>query len=249
MQALNGRFAVVTGASAGIGLATATTLARAGANVVIAARRLDRLQELAASLAAIGGKILCVQTDAGDTKQVDGLVEQALAFSGGRLDIVVANAGHGLAGGVVTSDSSRWEEMYQVNVIGAAHLMRRSAEVMVKQRSGDIIAIGSCVGVNISPYSGFYGSTKFAIIAIAEALRREICQHQVRVTVIKPAVVDSEFQQVAGYTPENFGNLIKRYGKLLQPEDVARAIEFVVSQPPHVHINDLMIRPVGQDYP
>ena len=120
---------------------------------------------------------------------------------------------------------------------------------MIKQQSGDIVAIGSVAGVNISPFSGFYGSTKFAIISIAEALRREICQHKVRVSVIKPAIVESEFQQVAGYSEENFGKSVKRYGQLLKPEDVARAIVFMVSQPPHVHINDLMIRPVGQDYP
>ena len=244
---LKGKIALVTGASSGIGAATARELAHAGAKVVISARRLERLQLLASEL----GKDHClpVQSDAAKPEDIDDLVRQTLEFGDGRLDIVVANAGHGLAGGLMSSDRSRWEEMYQLNVIGAAHLLRRCAEVMIQQHSGDIVAIGSVVGVNISPFSAFYGSTKFAIVSIAEALRREICQHQVRVSVVKPGIVESEFQEVAGYSEENFGKSVKRFGKLLQSEDVARSIVFMVSQPPHVHINDLMIRPVGQDYP
>jgi len=244
---LDGKTAIVTGASAGIGRETARALVQAGARVVASARRLDRLRGLAEELGT--EKLFPIRSDASRIEDLDALVEKAQQISGGKLDIVVANAGHGLAGGVVSSDRSRWEQMFQLNVIGAAHLMRRSAQIMVKQQSGDIVAIGSVVGVNISPFSGFYGSTKFAIISIAEALRREICQHQVRVSVVKPAIVESEFQQVAGYTEENFGKSVKRFGKLLKPEDVARVIAFVVSQPSHVHINDLMIRPVGQDYP
>jgi len=136
-----------------------------------------------------------------------------------------------------------------VNVLGAAHLMRRAAEHMMARKAGDILVLGSVAGHNISPFSGFYGSTKWAIWGIAEALRREICSSGVRVTTIKPAIVLSEFQEVAGYNEENFGNNVKRYGKLLDPGDVARSIRFIVEQPPHVHINELMIRGVGQDYP
>jgi NADP-dependent 3-hydroxy acid dehydrogenase YdfG len=120
---------------------------------------------------------------------------------------------------------------------------------MVEQQSGDIVALGSVAGENISPFSGFYGSSKFAITAIAEAFRREVAAKKVRVTVIKPGTVLSEFQGVAGYTHDNFYKNIERFGKLLAPEDVARAVTFIVTQPPHVHINDLMIRPTGQDYP
>jgi NADP-dependent 3-hydroxy acid dehydrogenase YdfG len=120
---------------------------------------------------------------------------------------------------------------------------------MVEQKSGDIVVLGSVAGHNISPFSGFYGSSKFAIAAIAEAFRREVASKKVRVTVIKPGVVISEFQGVAGYTQENFYKNVEKFAPLLAPEDVARAITFVVSQPPHVHINDLMIRPTGQEYP
>ncbi len=247
MSSLSGKIAVVTGASAGIGRATVKALAAAGARVVASARRMDRLRELANELGV--DRVATVKADASRPHDIDNLIEKALQIGNGKLDIVIANAGHGLAGGVLSSDRSRWETMYQLNVIGAAHLMRKSAEIMVKQQSGDIIALGSVAGLHISPFSGFYGSTKFAVAAIAEAMRREICQHKVRVSIIKPAIVESEFQQVAGYTAENFGKSVAKFGKVLDPDDVARAIMFIVSQPAHVHVNELVIRPVGQDYP
>jgi NADP-dependent 3-hydroxy acid dehydrogenase YdfG len=253
---LTGKTALVTGASAGIGQATAEHLAEAGAAVVLNARRSDRIEKLAAKITAAGGKALAVPGDASDNADLDALMERALAWSSsggggtsGGLDIVVANAGRGLAGGVTTSDEAQWEPMFKVNVLGAAHLLRHAAAVMVRQGSGDIVVLGSVVGRNVSPFSGFYGSTKFAIIAAAEALRREVCGKGVRVTVIEPGIVESEFQQVAGYTPENFGQSIKRFGTLLQPADIARAIVFAVSQPAHVHVSEIMVRPTGQDYP
>ena len=248
VKSLTDKVAIVTGASAGIGFATAKALVSEGARVVVSARRLDRLQALSSEL---GGPDQClpVESDASKPDAIDALVDRALELGKGRVDIVIANAGHGLAGGVVTSDRSRWQEMYELNVIGAAHLMRRAAEIMIPNKAGDILAIGSVVGLNISPFSAFYGSTKFALSAIAEGLRREICRHRVRVTVIRPAIVESEFQAVAGYTEENFGSTVKRYGQLLVPSEVATAITFVLAQPPHVHVNELTIRPVGQDYP
>jgi NADP-dependent 3-hydroxy acid dehydrogenase YdfG len=252
---LTGKTAIVTGASSGIGQAAAEHLAGAGAAVVLNARRGERLKTLAAKITAAGGRALAVPGDASDHADLDALVERALAWAAegggasGGLDIVVANAGRGLAGGVVSSAEAEWEPMYKVNVLGAAHLLRRAAEVMVRQGSGDIVVLGSVVGRNVSPFSGFYGASKFAIIAAAEALRREVCGKGVRVTVVEPGIVESEFQQVAGYTPENFGQAIKRFGTLLQPADIARAIVFAVSQPAHVHVSEIMVRPTGQDYP
>jgi len=111
------------------------------------------------------------------------------------------------------------------------------------------VAISSVAGHNISPFSGFYGSSKWAITGMAEALRREVCGYKVRVTTIKPGIVLSEFQEVAGYTQENFGKGVQKYGDLLLPADVARVILFVVTQPQHVHLAEVVIRPTGQDYP
>jgi NADP-dependent 3-hydroxy acid dehydrogenase YdfG len=246
-----GKTAIVTGASSGIGRATALALAQEGASVVIHARRKERLDELAAEIARQGGKALVVAGDAGIASDIDTLLERTLAWKegGNKYDIVVVNAGRGLAGGVLSSDEAQWQELYQVNVLGAAHLMRHAGQYLVQRKGGDIVAIGSVVGRNISPYSGFYGSSKFAITAIAEGLRREICAHGVRVSVVEPGIVVSEFQGVAGYNEENFGKAVAQYGKLLDPEAIAEGIRWLLTLPPHVNVNEIMIRPTGQSYP
>ena len=245
---LKDKVALVTGASSGIGRATALHLAELGAAVVISARRADRLHELADEIEAIGGRVLSFAADAGDVRQIDDLVAQSMAWRK-QLDVVVVNAGRGLAGGVLNSDEKAWEEIYRLNVLGASHLMRVATQSMVQQKRGDIVVLGSVSGHNISPFSGFYGSSKWAIAAAAESLRREVCAHGVRVSTIMPGIVISEFQGVAGYNHENFATTMERTGKCLEPRDVARAIGFILCQPAYVHINELVIRPTGQDYP
>ena len=248
---LSDKTAIVTGASSGIGRATALTLSQAGAAVVIQARRRDRLDELASEISNQGGKALAVVGDASIQADIDLLLNHALDWNEGgcKYDIVVVNAGRGLAGGILSSDEAQWQELYQVNVLGAAYLMRQAGQYMVQRKSGDIVVIGSVVGRNISPFSGFYGSSKFAIGAIAEGLRREICQHDVRVSVVMPGIVLSEFQNVAGYNEENFGKGIAHFGKLLEPQSIADSIYWLLTLPPHVNINEIMIRPTGQNYP
>ena len=250
-KALSGKTAIVTGASSGIGYATSSTLAQAGAAVVIHARRKERLDELASKIAAQGGRVLAVAGDASVPADIDLLMDSALSWNegGGKVDIVIVNAGRGLAGGILGSEESQWQEMYQVNVLGAAHLMRRAGQYMVQRESGDIVAIGSVVGRNVSPFSGFYGSSKFAIGAIAEGLRREICQHGVRVSLVMPGIVLSGFQRVAGYDEENFGKGIAQFGKLLEPQAIADSICWLLTLPPHINVNEIMIRPTGQTYP
>jgi NADP-dependent 3-hydroxy acid dehydrogenase YdfG len=246
-----GKTAIVTGASSGIGRATAATLARAGAAVVIHARRQDRLEKAASEIAAQGGKALAVAGDAGVPGDIDRLLERTLAWNegGGKFDIVVINAGRGLAGGILGSDESQWRDLYQVNVLGAACLMRRVGQYLVKQKRGDIVVIGSAVGRNISPFSGFYGSSKFAVGAIAESLRREVCPHGVRVSLVMPGIVVSEFQAVAGYDEENFSKAVAQFGQLLEPQVIADGIHWLLRLPPHVNVNEVMIRPTGQIFP
>lgn len=248
---LSGKTAIVTGSSSGIGRATALTLAQAGAAVVIHARRKDRLNEVASEVAALGGIALVVAGDAGNQTDIDLLWDSTLTWDqGGRTcDIVVVNAGRGLAGGVLGSDASQWQELYQVNVLGATYLMRQAGRYMAQRKSGDIVVLGSVVGRNVSPFGAFYGSSKFALVAMAEGLRREICPNNVRVSVVMPGIVISEFQKVAGYNEENFGNAVAQFGKLLEPQAIADAICWLLALPPHVNVNEIMIRPTGQIYP
>jgi Short-chain alcohol dehydrogenase of unknown specificity len=247
---LSGKTAIVTGASSGIGRATALTLAQAGAAVVIHARRKDRLTKVASDIQAQGGKAYAVVGDASLLSDLDILLERTLSWKegGGKYDIVVVNAGRGLAGSTLASDNSQWQEIYQLNVIGAAHLMRQAGHYMVAKKSGDIVVVGSVVGRNISPFSAFYGSSKFAIGAIAEGLRQEVCAYGVRVSLVMPGIVTSEFQKAAGYT-EDFGKGIAYMGKLLEPQAIADGICWLLSQPPHVNVSEIMIRPTGQNNP
>jgi NADP-dependent 3-hydroxy acid dehydrogenase YdfG len=244
------RVAFVTGSSAGIGRATALALAEVGMKVVVTARREQRLRELVDEVEAAGGVAYVVPGDMADVDDVARVWHQAAEVAGAVPTCVVANAGRGLQGGVTTSDTTQWASMVQLNLTATLHLMKTAAEAMVElDGPRDIVVLGSVVGVNVSPFSGVYGATKFAIGAAAEGLRRDVGRHGVRVTTIKPGIVESEFQGVAGYDEEIFGKVVAKFGAMLQPEDVARSIRFVVEQPANVHVNDLMLRPVGQDYP
>lgn len=247
---LSGKTALVTGASSGIGRATAQLLAQDGAAVAVNARRRDRLDELVTEITAQGGKALAVEGNTSDLAGIERVLQRVLDWDeGGRkYDIVVVNAGRGLAGGMLESDESQWEELYRINVLGAASLMRRAGQYMAVRKSGDIVVIGSVVGKHISPVSGVYGSTKFAVGSLAEALRREVCSQGVRVSLVMPGIVRSGFQQVAGYG-EAFDKLTASVGTLLDPQAIGEGIRWLLALPPHVNVNEIMIRPTGQSYP
>jgi NADP-dependent 3-hydroxy acid dehydrogenase YdfG len=257
---LSQRVAVVTGASAGIGRAIATDLARAGAGVVLNARRADRVHALAAEISAAGGRALTAAGDGADERVIGAMLDAARSGFGSVPDLVVVNAGRGLNGSVVTSDPSQWEEMIRTNLLGAARLIRASAHAMLAdveardsgqpmRRPRDIVVIGSVVGRHVSPFSSMYGSTKFGVHGMTEGVRRELAPKGVRVTLIEPGFVVSEFQGVAGYTDAWFASMVEKFGPMLEPADVARTVRFVCEQPPHVHVSDVLIRPSRQEYP
>lgn len=260
---LRGRVAVVTGASAGIGRATALHLASLGAAVAVNARRADRLSELVAEIENIGGRAVAVAGDCADGAVVGAMLDAAGAMAidaHGRdaratADLVVINAGRGLAGSALTSDPSQWDEMIRTNLTAAALMLRKATERMLAEsdtlteRPRDIIVIGSNVGKHVSPFSSMYGSTKFAVGALAEAARRELGPKGVRVSLVCPGIVTTEFQHVAGYTDDLQRSFRDKFAPLLAAEDVARVIAFIASQPPGVHINDVTLRPTRQDYP
>jgi NADP-dependent 3-hydroxy acid dehydrogenase YdfG len=258
---LSGRIAVVTGASSGIGEAIANAFVAAGARVIANARRVERLESLAARLNRGLPEPVCAIApgDAAEQPVIDRMLDRAREAFGAEANAVVVNAGRGLAGSVSNSDTSQWEDMVRTNLLGAARLMRAAAARLIAQapagatdapgRTRDIVVIGSTVGRHISPFSSMYGSTKFAVHSLAEALRREVGPKGVRVSVVEPGIVKTEFQALAGYDSGSFGEFMQKIGPVLDPEDVARVVRFIVEQPAHVHVNDVMVRPTRQEYP
>lgn len=260
---LSDRVAIVTGASAGIGEAVVRDLATQGARLIINARRAEKLTALAGEInrAAAEERCFTLPGDCSDDAVIAGMMQAAENKFGRAADLVVVNAGRGLRGGVLDSDESQWEEVVRTNLLGAAKLIRVAANQMAaafdpetwpgtgQEVARDIVVLGSNVGRHISPFSSMYGSTKFAVHSIAEAVRREVGPKGVRVSLIEPGIVKSEFQDSAGYDPVAFGEFMEKVGPVLVPEDIARTITFVVSQPAGVHVGDVLIRPTRQDYP
>jgi NADP-dependent 3-hydroxy acid dehydrogenase YdfG len=206
------------------------------------------------------GRAAAVAGDAADQATIDAMFAQAVKQWGAEPDLVVVNAGRGLSGSVITSDPGEWEEMIRTNLLGAARLMRTAAERLsadMEKRDGgkwqsrarDVIVLGSVVGRHVSPYSSMYGSTKFGVRGLAEGMRRELSPKGIRVTLVEPGFVVSEFQGVAGYKDEWFKGVVEKIGPVLQPADVARTISFICSQPPYMHVSDVLVRPTRQEYP
>lgn len=267
---LQNRTAVITGATAGIGEAVARLFVENGAACVLNGRRAEKLAALKAELGA--EDVATVAGDCTDDRVIQQMLDAAqhhfpgppVTMSGHTQrvapDIIVVNAGRGLSGSVLTSDPSQWEEMLKTNILGAAKLIRAAAERLLSDvgpltgaaalnRPRDIVVLGSTVGRHISPFSSMYGGTKFAVNSMAEAVRRELGPKGIRVTLIEPGFVETEFQGVAGYDPKWFEDVKQRIGPPLTPLDIARTILFVVSQPPAVHLSDILIRPTRQEYP
>ena len=226
------RVFLITGASSGIGAATARAAAAAGHRLVLAARSADRLQALADEL---GGaeRAIALAVDVTDYAAQEEMVAAALATFGS-LDVVFANAGFGGARnlGADSSDSpERWREMLLTNVLGVAYTIRASLAAVTAAR-GHVLITGSVVGRHPVPGS-FYSATKWAITGLAEALRLQMTSTGVRVTLIEPGATDTPF----------FDNQPKL---ALTAEDLARAVMYAVSQPPAVEVGELLVRPTGQ---
>jgi NADP-dependent 3-hydroxy acid dehydrogenase YdfG len=247
------RIAAVTGATSGIGEATAKKFIAAGFGVVGNGRDAERMAALEKEL----GPAFCgVLGDASDHTVLDGIFDMADERFGKAVDIVVVNAGRGLGGSVKDADLSQFEDLLKINVTGTLALLQKAAQKLVKTQeqvypksAADIVIIGSVVGRHVSPFSAVYGASKFAVHALAEGLRREVGPKGVRVSLVEPGFVISRFQAGAGYSDELVQDFKNNFGPLLAGKDVAKAIHFIVTQPPHVHIGDLVIRPTRQDYP
>ncbi|NTV98850.1 MAG: SDR family oxidoreductase [Chlorobiaceae bacterium] len=248
-----GRIAVVTGATSGIGEAVVRLFAASGFGVVGCGRSKEKISSLQREL---GEAFAGVSGDASEEEVIERLFSRAEERFGREADLVVVNAGRGLKGSVSTADLSELQEVFNINVKGALMLMQQASRRLVALQEGrfpgksaDIVVIGSVVGRHVIPLSTVYASTKFALHSLAEGLRREIGPKGVRVSLVEPGIVMSGFQDAAGYSPELVQSFKDKFGLLLLGEDVARAVWAIVSQPPHVHFSDIVVRPVGQDYP
>jgi NADP-dependent 3-hydroxy acid dehydrogenase YdfG len=247
------RVAIVTGTTSGIGEATMRKFVAGGFGVVGNGRNAEKLAALEKE---IGPAFCSVAGDGADNRVVEKLFTVAKERLGKEADIVVANAGRGLGGSVKDADLTQFEEVLKINVSGALALIQKAARKMVvvqqnafPRSAADIVIIGSVVGRHISPFSAVYGATKFAVYALAEGLRREVGPKGVRVSLVEPGIVASGFQAAAGYGDEMLKTFHEKFGPVLAGDDIADAVYHIVTQPPHVHISDIVVRPTRQDYP
>lgn len=245
---LHGTVALVTGASSGIGEATARALAAEGATVALAARRKDRLDALAKS---IGGAVLAIEADITDRAQAEAAVERTVAELG-RLDTLVNNAGVMLLGSIVDAPTDEWERMIDLNVralitttrAALPHLLRAAEDS--PRGVADVVNISSTSGRVISPMAGVYNLTKFGVGAFSEALRQEVTQRHVRVSLVEPGATATELathnrDEVLDGIAERFESL-----EILEAEDIADAVRYIVTRNRRVAVNEILVRPTEQ---
>jgi NADP-dependent 3-hydroxy acid dehydrogenase YdfG len=244
---LHGKVCLVTGASSGIGEATAERLAQAGATVAAAARRADRLEALCGRIEAEGGKALAISADVAQEDQARELVQRA-ASELGRLDVLVNNAGVMLLGPVVGADTEEWRRMVTVNLLGLFYCTHAALPIMGEQGSGHVVNISSTAGRNAYAGAAVYNATKFGVNAFSEALRQEVLHANVRVSVIEPGATRTELADHVTHpmAREAIERMRKEMKAPLEAEDIAEAIHFAVSQPQHVNVNEVLVRPTEQ---
>jgi NADP-dependent 3-hydroxy acid dehydrogenase YdfG len=242
---LSNQVVAITGASSGIGEATALACAKAGAAVALAARRIERIEELASRIVAEGGSAIAVQTDVGHEEQAQAFIRRAHSELG-RVDVLVNNAGVMLLGPIENASTEEWRRMIAVNVFGVLYCTHAALPLMREQGSGHIVNISSVAGRVARAGSGVYNLTKFGIGAFSESLRQEAVPLKVRVTLIEPGAVATELPM--HNRPEILGEMAKRFSGVtpLSAEDIAGAVLYAIGQPPNVSVGEVLVRPAGQ---
>jgi NADP-dependent 3-hydroxy acid dehydrogenase YdfG len=249
---LNGTVALVTGASSGIGEAAAVSLARRGAAVVIAARRKDRLDELAARIGDAGGRVLAVEADVTARGQAEELIGRTVGELG-RLDTLVNNAGVMLLGRAVDAPLEEWEQMLAVNVQGLLYCAHAALPHLLSaaqdgpRRVADLVNISSVAGRVARAGSAAYNLTKHGVGAFSEALRQEVTGRHVRVSLVEPGAVATELS--SHNRPEVREQIQQRFADVerLEAEDIADAIAYIVTRPRRVAINEILVRPTEEE--
>jgi NADP-dependent 3-hydroxy acid dehydrogenase YdfG len=248
---LSGTVALVTGASSGIGEATAKCLAADGAAVAVAARRNDRLEKLVEEIDDAGGKALAIEADVTDRAAAEALVERTVKELG-RLDTVVNNAGVMLLGPSLDADIEEWERMVDINVKGLLYVAKAALPHLIKGADDgprlvtDMVNISSVAGRRAREGSAVYNATKFGVGAFSEALRQEVTERHVRVSLVEPGAVITEL--ASHNRPEVQEQMKGRFGSIerLEADDIADAISYIVTRPRHMAINEILVRPTEQ---
>jgi NADP-dependent 3-hydroxy acid dehydrogenase YdfG len=244
---LQGRKALITGASSGIGEATAEAMVAEGAAVALGARRKDRLDELAAKINDGGGTAVAIEADIADEQQAKNLVETAHSELGG-LDTLVNNAGVMLLGPLQGADPSEWRTMLEVNCLGLLYCTHYALPLIRDGGGGDVVNVSSVAGRMAALGSGVYNMTKWGVVGYSESLRQEGALIGVRVTCVEPGFVETELQghNKNPLVVEQMEKMQAQIEKVLEAKDIANAIVFAASQPKHVSVNEILVRPSGQ---
>ena len=242
---LSGKAIAITGASSGIGEATALACAAAGASVALAARRADRIEALAQRIEDEGGRAVAIPADVGEEDQANAFVQRTHAELG-RLDGLVNNAGTMLLGPIENAPTDEWRRMIHANVFGVLYCTHAALPLMLAQGSGDIVTVSSVAGRFARSGSGVYNLTKWGVGAFSESLRQECAGRGVRVSLVEPGAVATEL--VSHNRPEIQQQLEGRFAGVppLAAQDIANAILYVLGQPPNVSVNEVLVRPSGQ---
>jgi len=246
MTQVTHKVVVITGASSGLGEATARLLASQGASVVLGARRVERIRALADELVAAGGKALAVQTDVTDVEQVKWLVEAAVQAYG-RIDVMINNAGlmpHSL---LELGKVDDWNRTIDVNLKGVLYGIAAALPYMKAQKSGHIINVSSVAGHKVRPASAVYAATKTAVRVISEGLRQEVKPYNIRTTIISPGAIATELP--ASITEPDMAKGIAAYYEqfAIPAESFARMVAFAMDQPEDVDVNEILFRPTAQE--
>ncbi|BAN48920.1 SDR family oxidoreductase [Metapseudomonas resinovorans] len=237
---------VITGASSGLGEATARHLASQGAKVVLGARRVERLRSLVDEIESAGGEALAIATDVTSAEQVAALIDGAVQRFG-RVDVLVNNAGLMAIAPMDEVKVDEWSRMFDINVMGVLHGVAAALPLFRKQGGGHFINVASVAGIKVfSPGGTVYSATKFAVRAISEGLRHEV-GGSIRTTVISPGAVDSELKHGSSHQ-ESTQALGEFYKMAIPAESVARAIAYAIEQPADVDISEVVLRPTLQDF-
>jgi NADP-dependent 3-hydroxy acid dehydrogenase YdfG len=244
---IEGKVVVITGASSGMGESTARLLAGMGAKVVLGARRKDRIDRIVKDLNTSGGRALGFKTDVTKRDEVEELVEGALRAHD-RIDVMVNNAGIMPIAPLTALKVEEWDRMIDVNIKGLLYGIASVIPVMQRQKHGHIINIASVLGLKVfAPGGTVYSATKFAVRAITEGLRIELKVHNVRSTMISPGAVATELPE--GSSDEATRSYLRELYKMAIPADaIARSIAYAIEQPPEVDINEIVVRPVAQEF-